>query len=601
MKRSQRKAPRPIFDAERIARKRRMVLLDKQDDLELGTRKDGKPFRVPVSNFDYHAHVLGPTSQGKTRFLTHLFRELVQKTDSAVVFVDPLGNAYNDLVNWCYRERLDDRLLLIDPGETRMICGVNPIKPWETNHHLQASMSWDGIRRALGSQDAASAPLLEYWMCNTLYALITTGLTMHEAQALLDFHRTELRQGIIARMPETRERLDWEFLRDVSANRSLNAFKMWLDQMRSALLRVSAYSGTNEYLRRMLGARDRVVDWANVLDDRRIVLVNLSGRRYPNQVMSVDQTRMLGIQLINSLIQECFRRRKAGPIFPVPCYLVVDECHKFVSTEMEEILTGGRQFLLRLILSHQYLHHLIDKQTLDPTVKYAVIGNTLAKIVFGGLGPQDAQEMGDTLYGHLADPNRVKDEIRQLQQLSHVELVESSTRSTGGSSMHGSSNATGEGESYVEGGALDLEKKILSKMRSGQFVYSSQEGSNWNETISRGLQVLPDEPREVVTSRTFMPIAEQLYEHVSRMIRKPQQEAVFVYRKEEPIDFRVANVPDAQGDPETLEGYKLDIMESLPCYSEPALLDQEIADRHSDLIRGLIPPRTRPSDRKKLT
>ncbi len=587
------------FDPDATRARQARAFSTSSQDLELGSLAGGRPFTVPASHFDYHAHVLGPTSQGKTRFLIHLFRELVQKTDSAVVFVDPLGNAYNDLVDWCYRERLDDRLLLIDPGETRMICGVNPIKPWETNHHLQASVSWDGIRRALGSHDAATAPLLEYWMCNTLYTLISTGLTMHEAQALLQFHEPELRQAIISRMPDTRERSDWEFLRDVTANRSISGFKLWLDNVRSALLRISAYSGTNEYLRRMLGARDRIVDWNDVLDERRIVLVNLSGRRYPNPVMSPDQTRMLGIQLINSLIHECFRRRATGPVFPVPCYLMVDECHNFVSTEMEEILACGRQFKLRLILSHQHLHQLVDKRTLDPTVKYAVIGNTLAKIIFGGLGDVDADEIGRTIYGHLLDPMRVKDEIRQLQQLSHVELVETSTHSSGGSSSDGHSNAAGDGESYVDRGVLGLEEQVLTKMRSGQFVYSSQSGTSWNDTVSRGLMVLPDEPREVVTSRSFMPIAEQLYEHVSRMIRKPQQEAVFAFRKEDPTDFRVADVPDAGGDTETLEGYKLDVMRSLPCYTEPALLEQEIEDRHADLRRSALPAPTRPSDRRK--
>jgi hypothetical protein len=561
-------------------------------ELELGTTAGQKSFRVPASHFDYHAHILGPTSQGKTRFLMQLFKELVRKTDSAVVFVDPLGNAYDMMVDWCYKQHLDDRLVLIDPGETRLVCGLNPIRPWETNHHLQASISWDGIRRALGSLDAASAPLLEFWMCNTLYALISTGLTMHEAQAMLQFHEPELREAIITRMPDTPERRDWDFLHEISEKRSIGAFKLWLEQVRSALLRVSAYSGQNEYLRRMLGTRERVVNWADVLEDRKIVLANLSGERYPNPVMSPEHTRMLGIQLINSLIQECFRRREAGPVYPVPCYLLVDECHNFVSAEMEKILSAGRQFKLRLILSHQYLHQLVDHKTLDPSVKYAVISQTLAKVVFGGLGPEEADEIGRTLFGHLLDPMRVKDEIKQWQQLSHVESVETVTRSHGSHESSASSTATGEGEVYADGGVLDMNDQIINKMRSGQLVYASQSGSSWNEAITQGLMVVPGEPFETITNRTFMDLAEQLHEHVSRMVRKPQQEAVFAFRKEPPVDFRVADVPNPDVDLEHLEGFKLDVISALPYYSEPRLIEEEIKDRHAELVRGLLPPRT---------
>jgi type IV secretory pathway TraG/TraD family ATPase VirD4 len=91
-----------------------------------------------------------------------------------------------------------------------------------------------------------------------------------------------------------------------------------------------------------------------------------------------------------------------------PFFVFIDEFSHFVTKDACEILDGGRKFGLHLILAHQHLGQLREK---DPEVYYSTLTNARTKIVFGGLNDEDVDLIAKELFTGEFDPDEVKDEI----------------------------------------------------------------------------------------------------------------------------------------------------------------------------------------------
>jgi len=153
--------------------------------LNLGTQANGQPLLLPLSALDRHVQIAGPTGTGKTRLLVRLFQQLVDHTDACIVALDPKGGMHRLLKRWCYSKALDDRMLVIDPNDRRMVCGFNPVQPWADNHDLQVRVARELILRAMGQNEALATPRMSRWLDNILHVLIEMRLTLAEALLLL--------------------------------------------------------------------------------------------------------------------------------------------------------------------------------------------------------------------------------------------------------------------------------------------------------------------------------------------------------------------------------------------------------------------------------
>jgi hypothetical protein len=572
------------FDQEQERRRIRNIFASDQAtvELELGKRRDtGQPFRVPVSAFDRHAQFVGTTGGGKTYGFRHLFQELALHTDSTQVFLDVTGNAYDRLKRWAYSEGLDDRLVLIDPTETRLICGVNPVAPWPDNHRIQAVLAWEALSLALDTGGIAQSPLIGEWMCNVLYGLINTGLTMYEAPNLIEYNDDSFRRAVIQQLEEELVRKEFLRLQDIVYQKH-RAHADWQQEVGGAHRRIQRYV-SNPRLRLMLGTAQHAVDWDQVLDERKLVLVNLSGVRDRTIVLARDDARMLGLQIINELIEVCWRRSEAAGDKAPPCYAFVDECQHFISPNLERILSEGRQFNLRLLLAHRVGKELQNEE--HARFISLVSSCTQAKAVFGGLDWTETEELARNIWAHHLNLLQVKDEIRMPVQISDVVEVEDRTTTVGGSSAQGRGSNSGTNEQFAADAAR------TGSATSAGFSDSQVSGENWAEAIHRHLQVLPRPPEERVVSRQFWTRDELLHLATARIVQLPTQAAVFAAGKQaEPVEFEFTFLDEPSVSSEDALGIDLERMRVLPHYGSPELIEEEIQDRQAEFLRLLQAP-----------
>ncbi len=607
--------------------------------IDLGSRGDGTRICIPMDGFDRHCQVLAPTGYGKSRLLARMVQQFVLKSRDATVVLDPAGDLCNLLKRWAHGAGLQHRLVVIDPREQRLVCGLNPIRPWTSNHGLQAGVLRDIVRRALGGNETStSAPLAAQWMFNFLYLLLANQLTMYELGRLLDFSDSAFLEATVMRLPPSIVRSDFEALTGALGRlNEAQSMRFLTEQLGSTARRLRQFV-TNGYLQHMLGARVRALDWGWVVDKGMLVLVNLS--QEGNALTDEDQ-RLLGQLIVSSVIRECFARpeRRRRPV-----NLFIDEAGKLASPEVATVLNEGRKFNLRLILAHQTLSQLVNHRENDTTLLDAVMNNARLKIVFGGLGHIDGDTVGRTLFGAFGNPERRKLTLRAPIQLSRVEKIRTVTtsstksksegtnvtrgearargrgRSSGTTEMSGTSFGSGDSMSMGSGfaGPLDPgmgsgsyhEGRNCASFSSGGDISatgsseseseyeafgeslsdgtSAARGEQWGRSVTQGLMVVPGNPEEIVTSVQFEPLEEQLHRCVSAMTRMPDRHAVIALGKSLPVEFRVEDVPDPRLTLGQAEFLDLRLMRRRPFYAEPGAIDAEVAERQNALLQSSV-------------
>ncbi|MCT1862810.1 hypothetical protein HMPREF3086_01535 [Dietzia sp. HMSC21D01] len=137
----------------------------------------------------------------------------------------------------------------------------------------------------------------------------------------------------------------------------------------------------------VLGTGENSIDWTEVMDSGRIVLVDLS-----KAALGETSSRLLGYLLLNSFWTSALQR-KSDRTFS----LFVDEVQSFSSSTLPDMLSEGRKFRLSVIVAHQYLGQL------DTRLRNALDGNVGTTLAFG-CSASDAPEIAARFGGLLTTP-----------------------------------------------------------------------------------------------------------------------------------------------------------------------------------------------------
>jgi hypothetical protein len=166
----------------------------------------------------------------------------------------------------------------------------------------------------------------------------------------------------------------------------------------STLNKVTALT-LNPHLRRMLGQPENRLDFRRILDEGRVLLVDLGH-------CDEESQRLIGNLITTGIEQAAFSRHNILPSKRQPFYLYIDEFHDYSagavsSRTLARILSGTRKFGLFLTLSHQNLGQL------SPQTRSAVLGNVWTKVLFG-VSEEDAHTLAQLMGLGAIDPEAVK-------------------------------------------------------------------------------------------------------------------------------------------------------------------------------------------------
>jgi DNA helicase HerA-like ATPase len=360
----------------------------------LGRDEAGAPLFLPLRARLEHMHAIGTTGGGKSTLLTHCVRQDIID-GSGVLFVDPhgdhRGSPYRSLLAWLDETGLTKQrtIHLIDPNAPTHTVGFNPLQrpDAETDLSVIAGVALEAFERVWGGENTQAKPTIRRILKATFVAVAELGLTLVEAGLLYD---PDDAAGVRA----------WaiEHVQDAYANDVLRRLDQLAQDPRTrrdfGMEVVGPINRLAEFvssaaIRSIVGQTQNTIDLRTAMDEGHIVLANLSG----GQRVYERDADLLGRLLSRFLFFHAKRRRRPDR----PFFVYLDECHRYLSGDLENILAELRKFGVGAVLSHQWQAQLAKD---DETMLAAVRNATNVKVVFRLKDPVEAADLADMVLGY---------------------------------------------------------------------------------------------------------------------------------------------------------------------------------------------------------
>ena len=540
-------------------------------DIFLGTNiTTGTDLRVSAKVLATHMHVVGATGVGKSFFLEGVIKRLIEQ-GHGVCLMTPHADIYHRVLDYCAgvnithpHLRLAERVIPFDISDTRQVLGFNPVARNARVLSYQVVTLMDAIRKCWGQGNFHETPRLARWLFNTGYAVVESNLTLLQAKHLVDSKPNPMRRAIASRIKNPDIRAEWEW---IIAQKS----QVQDERLESSFNRLREFVG-HEIIRLIFGQQKKTIDFTSVLDDGKILLVNLARQR----TMGEDNQHLIGTLLVNELLSAAFARKEGERR---PFFLCMDEFQHFASKDICEILDGGRKFGLHLILAHQHLSQLREK---EPEVYYSTMTNARTKVVFGGMMDEDLLVLASELFTGELDPNEIKDEIWRvaLRPVETTRLVTSTSDSESGGDSHSTISHQSLNEIYIPDSQL---LHSIARSTSG----GSADGSSSAWSRSRSESLVPwyeyHEEREL-SSRTFRSLEEQLYIKKAQLKRQAQQHAAVLIPDQRVEFIKAPTLREFPVNNRHLDEFKQQCFESAGFYKTPLEAESEIAALEEELL-----------------
>ena len=317
--------------------------------------------RLPITDAVYHTHLLGPTGVGKSTVLLSL--ALADAAEGrGLLLLDPKGDLATDFVARLPQERVGD-VVVLDPTNPCPV-GFNPLAgppelavvTAEAVLGVLAELfrdSW-GIRTA----DVLSAALLTLARIPQATLVWLVPLLTNPA----------FRHRVLALAPSDPLGTDvfWQGYEAKPVRTQAVEVAPVLNKLRQLMLRPG--------LRAMLGQAQPRFGLADLLERRRIVVVNLN-----QGLLGAGAARLLGTLLVSQLWQHLLARQAEPPERRQIVSVYIDEVQAFLAGlpgSLADALAQARSLGAAFHLAHQY------RGQLSTEMIQAVETNTRSKVYF---------------------------------------------------------------------------------------------------------------------------------------------------------------------------------------------------------------------------
>lgn len=349
--------------------------MDESTFTQLGTRHTlagERPFGLTLSDRLHHLHVIGQTGTGKTTFLKHLAIDDMHR-GYGLAFIDPHGDAAVELLDHVPPERMR-HVVYLNPSNRSHSFGLNLLQSVPPHERDRVTQNVVGTFRYQWTDSWGAR--MEWIFKNTVRALLDyptrSGSTLLGVPRM--YSDPSYRASVVSHIKNPEALSFWK-----------SHFSSWNDRQRSeytapVINKVSQFL-LSDVLRNTLGQSFSTIDLPYIMDNRRILIVNLDKGQ-----LGADDANLLGSLLVTAM-QLAALKRSAVPIerrVPFFCYL--DEFHSFTTRAFTSILSESRKYKFGLIAAHQYLEQMHDD------VRAAIFGNVGTTVAFR-VGGDDAADL----------------------------------------------------------------------------------------------------------------------------------------------------------------------------------------------------------------
>lgn len=342
-----------------------------------------------------HLYIIGKSGVGKSKFLELLIRQDIA-TGAGLCLMDPHGDVIEDILNFIPENRIED-VCVIDPSDALFPASFNPLANVDPGFKYQLTQ---GLIEVMEKQFGANwTPRLEH-----VFRFATL--------ALLDYPHATMR-GMISMLTDRNYRQKViEYISDDMVKRFWAIeFADWSEKFDTdAIIPLVNKLGqflSDPVLRNIFGQKENKVDLGELMNKKKILLINLSKGK-----LGEENSSFFGAMFLTKIKQAGMQRARMLEKDRNDFYLYVDEFHNLVTETFENLLSEARKYGIAMTVANQYLDQLL------PRVQASVLGNVGSLVVFR-VGGQDAEK----LEAEMAPVFKVKDMINLGKQEFYIKLM----------------------------------------------------------------------------------------------------------------------------------------------------------------------------------
>lgn len=327
------------------------------------------PFGIRAQDRAKHMYIIGKTGTGKSTFLENMIVQDI-RNGNGLAFIDPHGGSAEKLLDYIPEDRIKD-IIYLNPSDTDFPIAFNPL---EDADPTRRPLVVDGLMTVFKKiWPEAFSGRMEYILNNTMLALLE-----YPNPTLLSINRfltdKDFRKRVITNIQDPTVKNAWEELGRWDDKR-------WSEAVSALINKVGQFT-TNPLIRNIVGQPQSTFDFRAAMDERKIIIINLSKGRIGEQ-----NQPLFGAMLITKIYLAAMSRAdlsaKEMEKMP-PFYFYVDEFQNFANDSFANILSEARKYKLCLTVANQYVNQMAE------TIRDAVFGNMGTTVAFR-VGPLDSE------------------------------------------------------------------------------------------------------------------------------------------------------------------------------------------------------------------
>jgi len=322
-----------------------------------------------------HFYVIGQTGTGKTVLLKNMIIQDIKNGDG-VCMIDPHGTDIEDILANIPRERIDD-VIYFDPGHMARPMGLNMLEfderyPEQKTFVVNEMLS---IFNKLFDMKVAGGPAFEQYFRNSALLVLEhpeSGSTLMEIGRIMSdkaFREMKLsycKNPIITQF--------WLNAEKTTGEQSLANYVPYITNKFDVFI-------SNDVMRPIIAQEKSAFNFRKVMDEKKILLVNLAKGR-----LGDINSSLLGLVIVGKILMAALSRVDMATTGQKPndFYLYIDEFQNVTTDSISTILSEARKYRLSLNIAHQFIAQLQD------SIKDSVFGNVGSMAVFR-VGTEDAE------------------------------------------------------------------------------------------------------------------------------------------------------------------------------------------------------------------
>ena len=333
-----------------------------------------KRFGIKEKNRRGHMYIIGKTGTGKSTLIENMAISDI-KEKNGLALIDPHGDLANDILDFIPKKRIKD-VIYFNPADIDYPIAFNPLDKVHPDYHFLVVSGLISVFKKIWSE--FWGPRLEHILRNSLLTLLE-----YPKSTLLDIPKLltdkEFRKKVLEGITNQQVREFWfsEF----------EKYSAWLrSEAVSPILNKVGQFLVNLPLRNIVGQKENTFDLRKVMDEGKILIVNLAKGK-----IGEENCSLLGALVVTKIWLAGLSRADLHEEKRRPFYLYVDEIHNFLTLSFADILSEARKYGLNLIFAHQYIEQLDEK------IRAAIFGN-IGTIISFRLGVSDAKYLASEFY-----------------------------------------------------------------------------------------------------------------------------------------------------------------------------------------------------------